>query len=518
MTSRSNSRQPTDLWALVEQAAETWPDAPMLRSRQGDGCSFGEFRSRAEEMAAGLAERGVGPGDVVSWILPTWVDTVVLAAALARLGAVQNPIIAIYRDREVGFCCRQTGARLLVTPDAFGGFDFAAMGARLAEEIEGLEHLVVRPGDFPRGDPARLGPAPASSDDEPRWLLYTSGTTADPKGARHTDRTVGSFSAALVDRLNIEAGDRYALVFPFPHVGGIGLLFSALLSGSIQLLDERVDPIETVRFLAENGCTHAGTGVPFYQMYLAAQAERDTPLFPDLKVCPGGGAPTPPEIHHRLVAELGGVGVASGWGLTESPVLTNGDVRDPYDKLAHSEGRTLPGVELIAVRPDGSRAAPGVEGELRAKGPQVMLGYVDASLDADAFDEHGYFRTGDLGIIDEDGYVKITGRLKDVIIRNGENIAAKEVEDLLYTHPEVADAAAIGLPDPKTGERLCAVVVPTPGAEPTLETLVAHLETAGLRKQALPERLERVDALPRNPSGKVLKRELQERYRPSLPG
>lgn len=504
---------PDSLWDLVEYAATVRPDAPMLASRQGDRCSFAEYRERAEVMAAGLAELGIGEGDVVSWLLPTWVDTVVLAAALSRLGAVQNPIIAIYRDREVGFCCHQTGARFLVTPGEFAGFDFGAMGARVAAQLHDVTHLVVNPGGFPAGDPATLGPPKPGRADEERWLMYTSGTTSDPKGARHTDQTVGAYAAALVERLDLQAGDRYALVFPFPHVGGIGLSFAALLSGCTHLLDESVDPVATVRFLSEHRCTHAGTGVPFYRMYLAAQARQDEPLFPDLKVCPGGGAPIPPAMHHRLVAELGGVGVASGWGLTEAPVLTNADVRDPDVKLATTEGRPMPGVDLISVAHDGTRCAPGVEGELRAKGPQVMLGYVDASLDEEAFDAEGYYRTGDLGIIDEDGYVVITGRLKDVIIRNGENISAKEVEDLLFTHPQVADAAAIGLPDARTGERVCAVVVPTEGAEPTLDALVAHLKAAGLRNQALPERLERVDALPRNPSGKVLKRELQDRYR-----
>lgn len=504
---------PESFWGLVEAAAARWPEAPMLLSRQGDRCSFAGFRERAEVMAAGLAAQGIRAGDVVSWVLPTWVDTIVLSAALARLGVVQNPIIAIYRDREVGFCCRQTGARFLLTPGEFAGFDFGAMGARIAARTPGLRHLVVSPGRFPSGDPTTLDPPRPGIAGETRWLLYTSGTTADPKGARHADQTVGAYASALARRLDLQPGDRYALVFPFPHVGGIGLCFASLCSGCTHLLDESVDPVETVRFLSERSCTHAGTGVPFFRMYLAAQERRTTPLFPALKVCPSGGAPSPPAIHRRLVDELGGVGVASGWGLTEAPVLTNGDLRDPDEKLATSVGRAMPGVELIAVAPDGSRCPPGVEGELRAKGPQVMLGHVDAALDAEGFDADGFFRTGDLGVIDVGGYVEITGRLKDVIIRNGENVSAREVEDLLFTHPEVADAAVVGLPDERTGERVCAVVVPVEGSAPTLAAIVAHLKAAGLRSQALPERLERMAALPRNPAGKVRKRELQDRFR-----
>ena len=513
--SRSAPKTPLSLWDLIERAAERWPDQAMLVSRQGDRATFGEYRGRVLTMAAGLAGTGVRRGDVVSWILPTWVDTVVLAGALSRLGAVQNPIIGIYRHREVGFCARQAGSRWLISPRVFGGFDYASMAADIAGDLEGLRTLPVEPGSFPEGDPATLAPVAAAQPGETRWICYTSGTTADPKGARHSDQTVGSFGGPMAERLDVQPGDRYSLTFPFPHIGGIGLLFMALERGCTHLLDETVDPEATVRFLSEQGCTHAGTGTPFYLMYLAAQQRLDRPLFGDLKVCPGGGAPIPPALHRRVVDELGGVGVASGWGLTEAPVLTNGAVDDPDEKLAATEGRALPGVDLIAVSGDETVCGPGVEGELRAKGPQVMLGYMDGSLDADAFDSGGYYRTGDLGVIDADGYVTITGRLKDIIIRHGENISAKEVEDLLFGLDGVADAAVIGLPDARTGESVCAVVVPAEGAQVTLEGLAGQLAAAGLRRQATPERLEIVDALPRNPAGKVLKRELQQRFGPA---
>ena len=363
------------LWDLIERAAQRWPDQPMLVSRQGDRATFGEYRHRVLTMAAGLAGTGVRRGDVVSWILPTWVDTVVLAGALSRLGAVQNPIIGIYRHREVGFCARQAASKWLISPGVFGGFDYAAMAADVAGDLEGLRgpagrranpvhtggavaraarerseqeretprpdtaglHLpahvlrtfTVEPGSFPEGDPAMLAPVAAAQPGETRWICYTSGTTADPKGARHSDQTVGAFGGPMAERLDVQPGDRYSLTFPFPHIGGIGLLFMALERGCTHLLDETVDPEATVRFLSEQGCTHAGTGTPFYLMYLAAQQRLDGPLFPDLKVCPGGGAPIPPPLHRRVVDELGGVGVASGWGLTEAPVLTNGASTTP---------------------------------------------------------------------------------------------------------------------------------------------------------------------------------------------
>jgi non-ribosomal peptide synthetase component E (peptide arylation enzyme) len=186
---------------------------------------------------------------------------------------------------------------------------------------------------------------------------------------------------------------------------------------------------------------------------------------------------------------------------------------DPDDRLAETEGRPMPGVQLRVVTLDGRDAEPGEEGELRAQAPQLMKGYVDENLEDAALDEHGFFRTGDLGRIDDLGYVTVTGRLKDVIIRKGENISAKEVEDLLFSHPDVADVAVIGLPDAEVGERCCAVLVAKDAANPpSFDALVAHLKAEGLMTQKLPERIEFLPSLPRNPAGKVLKHELRQRY------
>ncbi len=236
------------------------------------------------------------------------------------------------------------------------------------------------------------------------------------------------------------------------------------------------------------------------------------------RVFPGGASPKPPQLHYDIKAEMGGVGIISSYGLTECPIFTFAHVDDPDEELAHTEGRadTAHGVELRAVTLDGRVAGPDEEGELRVKAPHRFRGYVDPSLDAAAFDDEGFFRTGDLGKINARGNVVITGRLKDIIIRKGENISAKEVEDALFEHPKIADAAVIGLPDPQSGERACAVIVPaTPGDPPTLAELFEYLTgEAGLMVQKVPEQLEIVDELPRNPTGKILKHELRARYKP----
>jgi acyl-CoA synthetase (AMP-forming)/AMP-acid ligase II len=468
-----------NLWELIERRAAATPELEMACDESSGRLTFGQYRDRAERVAAGLLALGVEPGEVVSWILPTWLDSMVLSAALSRLDVVQNPIIPIYREREVAFCTRQAGARLLIVPGVWRNFDYAAMAEAVAAENDALDVLVVSRGALPEGDPATLPPPPVPVDDVDdapvRWLLYTSGTTSDPKGARHIDAALAHVARATCERLDCRHGDRSGVPFPITHVGGICWMIGSLQMGCVLLLDEIFDPVRTTQFFSREGVTHAGSGTPFHFAYLAAQREQsDEPIFPRLKNCPGGGSPKPPQLHYDVKRELGGAGVVSGWGLTEAPILSMAGWKDPDEKLANTEGFAMPGAELIAVRTDGTRAAPGEEGELRAKAPQVMRGYLDPVLDAEAFDAEGYFRTGDLGVIDAEGYVTITGRLKDIIIRNAENISAKEVEDILYTHPKVQDVAAIGLPDPKTGERVCAVVALLDPADPlTLAEMLA---------------------------------------------
>ncbi len=510
------------LWGLIERRAEATPGAVLAYEDTGQELTFAEYRDACLAAAAGLfTDHGVTQGTSVSWELPTWNESLVLVGALARLGGRQNPLIPIYRGREVSFITAQSQAALLVVPTVYRGFDFRAMAEEVAADRPGLSVLVVD-RDLPSGDPAVLPPVgapPTTADAAPiRWLFYTSGTTADPKGAPHSDLAVMASALAMAECLDIGPDDVSALIFPFTHIGGIGWLIAALFTGCRLLTTESFDPQATPGFLAANDVTLAGSGTPFHMAYLAAQrAAGPGPIFTRVRSYPGGGAPKPPQLHYDLKREIGGVGIVSGYGLTEAPIVVMASTTDPDEKLATTEGRPTPGVDLIVVDLAGHRAGPGVEGEIRLKGPQVIRGYLDPSLDAESFDENGYFRTGDLGNVDEDGYVTITGRLKDVIIRHGENISAKEVEDLLYTHPAVADVAVIGLPDPKTGERACAVVAVTDGQSFTFVEMVAYLKSQDLRTQSIPEQLELVETVPRNPAGKILKHSLRETYASTPP-
>ncbi|MCC7075632.1 MAG: AMP-binding protein [Acidimicrobiia bacterium] len=512
------------LCELVGRRAETTPDAVFLTDEEGRDMTFLEYRDAVEVAAAGLhAEHGVGEGTVVCWQLPTWIEAAVMVSALSRLGAVQNPLVPIYRERECGFIARQLRPSLVICPSTWRGFDHAAMHAGIAA-ASGLDfEILVADRTLPAGDPATLPPPPpppgTPADAPVRWYFYTSGTTSDPKGARHTDVTVMHGGRVNAECIAMTVADTEVLVFPFTHIAGANILCSALFTGArLALVEAFRDPNDVADLVKREQVTIVAGATPIHQAFVTLDRSRKREnLFGTARIFPSGGAPIPPALHYELKQISDNDGIISGYGLTEAPLLTMNRVTDTDEQKAQTEGRPTTGVTLRIVTRDGDVAVPGTdtEGEIRAKGPQVMRGYVDASLDADGFDADGWFRTGDLGIEDADGYVRITGRLKDVIIRKGENISAVEVENVLYTHQRVAEVALIGLPDPATGERACAVVAAAPGTEPiTFEEMQAHCRENGLMMQKIPEQLEVVDALPRNTAGKVMKQDLRARFGP----
>ena len=512
---------PTNLWALVERQAADRPDHLLAVDERGRVLKFGELRTHAERAAAGLRALGVDEGTPVSWQLPTRLESIVLVGALSRLGAVQNPCLPIYRERELRSILAAVAPRVFLVTGPWRGVDYPKMARAVLDDLRatnGLDtELVVVDPELPDGDPTELPPPPTLQlpDDEPlRWIFFTSGTTAEPKGALHTDATIGHGAAAYVERLEMTERDRYPITFPFTHIGGIAMLVAQLLSGAGAIAIEQYDSERSPQLFAEHGLTIAAGGTPMALLYLQAQRRQaGTPLFPQLRFALTGAAPKPPTLDAELQAELGGVGSVSVYGLTEAPSATVGSVRDPAEWRATTEGRIIRDSELRVVDGEGREVPIGATGEICVRGPLLCHGYLDASRNGEAFDADGFFHTGDLGSVDEHGNLTVSGRLKDVIIRKGENIAAKDVEDVLYDHPDVVDVAVIGLPDPERGERACAVIVLRDGADGfDLDTVGAHCRGSGLSVQKIPEQLEIVDALPRNASGKVLKYQLQETY------
>ena len=503
------------MWELVARRAAASPDRPMLIDENDRRLTFGQFADRCETVAAGLYDMGVRQGTVVSWQLPSRIETIVLSMALARLGAVQNPIIHIYREREVAFALRQTAAEFFFVPGVWKDVDYLAMAEKIGQDLDTPPTVVVAYDTLPEGDRVVLPPPPGprSGDDE-RWIYYTSGTTSDPKGVRHTDLTLVNGGRGLAVAANMTERDVGTIAFPFAHIAGPDYIVMVLSLGFPAVLLESFIPALAVTVFSHHGVTMAGGSTAFYQAYLNEQRKQPgDKIIPTLERLAGGGAPMPPEIFYEVGREIG-VKVIHGYGMTEIPMICMGTMTDTDDQLANTVGKPVYGADIRIVTLDGDVAPAGVDGEVRVKGPMVCKGYTDPAMTAEAFDADGYFRTGDVGHFRSDGHVVLTGRLKDIIIRKGENISAKEIEDLLYEHPKVADVAVIGLADRQRGERVCAVIQSAPGTDPiSFDEMVDHLKAAGLMAQKIPEQLEVVDALPRNETlNKILKYKLREQY------
>ncbi|MEZ0341310.1 class I adenylate-forming enzyme family protein [Mycobacterium sp. pV006] len=506
-------------WDLVDEAAGAQPDRVILADDYDRGLSCVQLRDAALDVAAALAADGVGRGTRVSWQLPTRLEAMVVMTALARLGAVQNPILPIWRESEIRFAVEQFGTEVFITPRVWRGFDHAGLAHSLAgthpmNVITIDQETPVPAGlDVPVGDRSALPPPPTDAD-EARWVYYSSGTTAAPKGVRHSDRSVMAGSAGVVAIVGATSCDVNPIAFPVSHIGGAAMLAASLVTGMKLVLFDTFDPDLTPSALVRHKPTLLGTATPFFVAFLAAQRRNGAePLYPALRGCVGGGAPVTAELSRQVRETFSVDGVANSWGLTEFPVATAAPPCGDPDLIDRTVGKAVPGVSLKVVDDNGFEVGAGEPGELLLRGPQCFLGYVDSTLDVDAFDSQGWFRTGDQGYVDDAGNVFVTGRIKDAIIRNAENISALEIENVLAAHPDVVDVAVIGVPDVRTGERVCAVVVVRPGADVSLSALSEHCRALGLSRHKSPERLELVPALPRNSTGKVLKTELRRTFR-----
>ena len=501
-------------WELVTARAAATGNAAMLIDAAGQVVSFEEFKDYAERMAATLSAQGIGQGTRVAWQLPARISTVIVMAALARLGAVQAPVIPIYRERETGAAVATAGAEFMLVPGTWRGFDYAAMAAGLPPAPNVIVVGESAPS-APASAVASLPSPPASTE----WVYFTSGSSGLPKGARHTDATLlaAAYGWTLQGRVGELDGDVGSMAFPVAHVGGIIYVMAQLISGFPIVLAEAFDAA-TVDLFRRHNVTMSGGSTVFYTALLAAQrafataaGASDARVLPSLRVLKGGGAPCPPAVFWAVRDEMD-VTVAHDYGMTEVPMICVASPRDTDEQLANSDGRPIPGNEVRIV--DDTAVLPaGADGEIQVRGAAVCHGYTDPSLDSGAFTPDGWFRTGDRGHLRPDGHVEVTGRTKDLIIRKGEKIAPLELETLLIQHPAVAEVAVIGLPDAERGERVCAVLTLRPGAAvPSLAEVTAFLRTAGLMPQKLPEQVEIVSELPRTGLGKVAKLALRDKF------
>jgi cyclohexanecarboxylate-CoA ligase/acyl-CoA synthetase len=513
----------------VDGWAEEDPDRVVLT----DGYSSltaAQLRGSAYRFAAALVGFGVEPGDRVLVQLPNWNEFVVVYVALARIGAVLVPQMPIYRDDEVGYSVHHSGAKVLVVPGEFRRFDHAAMALDIQAKAPELEQVVTvrcdpRPGAL-RFEELVAGNAVPPSDtlgsppsaDTPHCIIYTSGTESRPKGCLHTLNTI-SFTVHQLGGgvLAMGPGDVMFMPSPVTHATGLAMGVTAplMLGAGIHLMDVW-EPAGALDRIAEYGCTMSMTATPFVQMSLdiLASAPELASKVSSMRRWICAGAPIPEVMLRRWSELVPDCALLPVYGRSEGLLVTACTVTDPVEKVLSSDGRAFPGVVLEIRDRLGAPASAGEEGEICHGGPGLMLGYWnDPEQTAASIDAHGVSRSGDLGRVDADGYLRVTGRIKDLIIRGGTNISAAEVENHILMHPAVAAVAVVAVPDARLGEKACAFVVPR-GIAPTLSELTDFLRhERHIATQKLPEMLVITDDLPTTTTGKVQKFLLREKAR-----
>ncbi len=503
---------------------DRWATTRPAKTAMVDGIgrtTWAELARTVERVAHGLAAHGVERGGVISCQLPNWSEFIVVLLAAARLGAVVNPIPPIYRASELRFMLNRLESRVVMIPGTFRGFDHVAMLAALRPEIPTVEHVFVARGTPGAGMlpfttltdtawEARAGRRglPGSDPNEVNEVIFTSGTTGEPKGVMHTPNTVLANIHPVIERLRFSERDAILMSSTFAHQTGYlyGYCLMLILGATGVWLDVW-NAAEAARLIETERVTFTMGATPFLQDLTYVPARHD---LSSLRLFISAGAPIPRPLVRDARARLG-CAISPGWGMTENGLVTCTGVEDPEAKVFTTDGCPLPGMELRIVDGDGRGLPPGMEGDLLVRGSSQFVGYFRRpEFTRESYTAEGWFRTGDRGALDRDGYLSITGRSKDLIIRGGENIPVVEVENVLFAHPKIASVAIVGMPDPRLGERACAFVVPKPGESPALAELVHFLEGKQLARQKFPERVEIVSEFPMTPSGKVQKFRLRQ--------
>lgn len=517
LTTHYSDREVSTLAASLGRAARLYP-LKVAVIESDVTLTFGELRYRTTLFAEHLVKLGVRAGDVVTAQLPNWWETQVVAQATSLIGAVFNPVVSIYRRSELEFIIGQARSKVFVVPGEYRGHNFRGMAEQIAEVLGGGLHVLVLRDPLTTPLPGMAPSLPEEEVSEDLWqkadhhdpdriayLLYTSGSTARPKGALHSSRTLMHEARQVADIGRLSDDDRVFMPSPVTHVTGLafGVLLPADLGIGV-LMQDRWDPSVAVDLVEQYRGTFCVSATTFLLGLTKEYESRGTTSTLETFIC--GGAEIGPELVQRA-REAMGTKVVRCYGSTELPTFSVGD---PFADLSHEalfDGRPVRGADYWVETAQGLTKV-GV-GELLIKGDELFLGYLDATLNEGAF--HGdFFRTGDLVRVDEDGACAVVGRLKDIIIRGGENISAIEIEDQLQLHPLIDEVAVVAMPDELLGERACAYVVVKSGASLTIEDLRDHLKARGLAVQKTPEHLEIVETLPRTASGKVQKYRLRQ--------
>lgn len=514
------------LFQMLQAQVDAQPDRAFITDDHR-ALTFREMRDQAVAFAAGLKARRIGPGDRVAVQMPNWVEFGAIAAGLSRLGAIMVPIMPIYRRDEVGFIGAQAQIKAAICAPEFRKFDYEEMYLALREEIDSLNTVVLlrtERGDrdesitlyedlLAEGQNATeddLGPG--VGPDEPIVIVFSSGTTARPKGCLHTFNTLACGSRMLAKGWDYSPADVQFGPSPVTHMTGlVTSIVLPMMHGAPTHIMEQWIPERAVEQIREHSCSVAVTATTFLQTLLDAYDPAVHDLS-SLRVWTCAGSPIPASIVERAKQALPQLTVLSLYGRTENVTTTMCTVRDSYERSLTSDGSPLPLQSVRIVDEDGNEVPRGAEGDIAYKGAMHMLEYIhNPEETAKLFTTDGYSLSGDLGRMDTDGFVRVTGRTKDIVIRGGMNISVRQVEDLLASHPAVQDAAAVAMPDERLGEKVCLYLVPTPGNEGvTLQEISDYLQGHQVAIQKVPERLEIIDAMPMTASGKIQKHILRK--------
>jgi cyclohexanecarboxylate-CoA ligase len=509
------------LFAAVREQAEAQPNK-VFGTDSTTSVTYAELRDRGLALALGLTRRGIGPGDRVAVQIPSWTEFFVIAAALARIGAVIVPIMPIYRRDEVGYIVETAGVKLAITTDTYRGFDHAQLFLDLKDECQTLESVVVLRGEtvpdgcIPFADlPARIDdPQQAEHEigdgvgpDDAFVIVFSSGTTSRPKGCLHTFNTMACGARLLGRAWGYSAADVQFGPSPVTHTTGLVTSFvMPLVHGAASHLMEQWEPREGLERIAKFQCTGCVSATTFLQMVLNVY-DPDVHDASSMRFWTSAGAPIPGSFVREARKAFPDMQVLSLYGRTENITTTMCTLEDDPERSITSDGSALPLQEVRIVDEAGQEVPRGEQGDIAYRGAMNCLEYINQPEETAAnYTADGFHRSGDLGAMDDDGYVRVTGRLKDIVIRGGLNISVRQVEDLLTAHPAVGDIAVVGMPDEKMGEKVCAYLVPAEGQAPlSLDQIREYLLGEGLAIQKVPERLEVVTELPTTATGKIQK-------------
>ncbi len=477
-----------------------------------------DFVSRA---AASLHRLGLRRGDILALQSPNWWEAVIIVLACLRNGIVVNPLMPIFREHELTFMLGFAEAKAFVVPKHFANFDFENMANGLRASLPTLQNLIVMRGDGPNSFESLLlstterlewdaiPPIERPGTDDLSVLMYTSGTTGSPKGVMHSTNTLLCCLDNVIRRGSLNGEDVVLVSAPIGHMTGLetGVLLSTRL-GATMVLQEWWNGQRAVELVVQAGVSFCAGSTPHLSDICdASGTSAAKPASLRLFLC--AGAPIPSALVERAGRELN-LKVTSVWGMTETLANTMTEPKRAFEKSPKTDGRPLDGSEVKVVGDDGARLANGTVGRLMVRGAQMLIGYYKRP-DLQLFDAEGWMDTGDLAYMDDEGYIRIAGRTKDIIIRGGENVPVADIENVLYEHPAILAVALVGYADARLGERACAFVQTRPGYEFDFAAMQAHLTAKKVTKQFWPERLEIIEAIPRTPSGKIQKFVLKDR-------